>query len=98
VDRSRLETCERAQFLLTRMQRRERLTSPCGEQAARLREATAATVPLDETLPGGRLEKAQVLARRRLADADRARSPRNRALPLDLDEEAQARGVPEERE
>jgi hypothetical protein len=45
------------------MQRRECLTGPCGEQAARLREATAATVALNETLPGGGLEQAQTVVR-----------------------------------
>src|SRR5215208_5693340 len=77
------------------MQRRECLTGPCGQQAPRLREATAATVALNETLPGGGLEQAQVLARGRLPDSDGPRGRGNRALPLDLDEEAQAGRVPE---
>jgi len=75
VDGSGLETSKRAQLLLTRVQRRECLTGPCGQQAARLREATAATVALNETLPGGGLEQAQVLTRGRLPDSD---GPRGR--------------------
>jgi hypothetical protein len=44
-----------------------------GEHTTSLCQLTAASVSLDEPLAGGRLEKAQMLARARLSDPDRAR-------------------------
>ena len=76
----------------------ERLARPRGEQAARLGEPAAAPVALDQALPRRGLEQAQVLARGRLADADAACSCRHSSLPLDLDEQTEPGGVPEERE
>ena len=56
-----------------------------------------ASIALDQPLTGGRLEKAQMLARCRLADSDRLRRRREAATPLELDEKAQAGRIPEER-
>ena len=73
VDRSRLKPGERMQLLLAGSERRERLARVGGEHTPGLRQLAAAAVSLDEPLPGGRLEEAQMLARARLSDPDRAR-------------------------
>ena len=70
MNRSRLKPGEGVELLLACSERRERLRSAAGEDAPGLRELAAATVALDEPLPGGKLEEAQVLARARLADPD----------------------------
>ena len=96
MDGARLEPGKRAEFLLTGVQGGERLARPRGEQASRLGEAAAAAVAFDQSLPCRRLEQAQVLARGRLADPDAPRGGGDGPLPLDLDEEAKARRIPEE--
>ena len=98
VDRAGLEAGERVKFLLAGSQRRERLARARGKHTARLGQAAAATVPLDEPLSSGGLEQAQVLARARLSDPDRPRRSRDASRRLDLDEQPEAGGVPEERE
>ena len=98
MDRSGLESGERVELLLAGGKRRERLACVRGEHAPGLGQPAAAAVSLDEPLAGGGLEKAQVLARARLPDPDRARGGRDASLPLELDEQPQARRVPEERE
>jgi hypothetical protein len=69
-----------------------------GEHLAGLGEPAASAVALDETLTGGSFENAEVLARCRLTDPDCARGGRDAPLAADLDEEAEARAVPDERE
>ena len=97
VDRPGLEPGERVQLLLAGGERRERLACVRGEHAPGLGQLAAAAVSLDEPLAGGGLEQAQVLARARLSDADGPGGGGNASLPLQLDEQAKTRGVPEER-
>ena len=98
VDRSRLQPGKRTKLFLTRMQGRECLTGPRGEQTARLGQAAAAAISLDEPLSGRCLEQAQVLACRRLPDPYGPRGRRDGSLPLDLDKEAKTGCIPEQRE
>jgi len=98
ADGARLEPCEPAQLLLSGRERQERLAGVEGEQLPRLGEAAAAAAPLDKPLAGGAFEETQVLARRRLADPDRACGGGNAPLTPDLDEQPQSSGVPDERE
>jgi len=53
---------------------------------AGFRELAAPAAALDQPLPGGSLQQAQVLARARLADSDRRGRAGDAPLPLDLDE------------
>ena len=84
-------------FLLSGRQRGERLARTRGKHMARLSQATAATVPLDEPLSSGGFEQAQVLARARLSDANGFRCSRDASPALDLDEQTEAGRIPEKR-
>jgi hypothetical protein len=63
---------------------------------ARLGEAAAAPVSLDEALARGCLEQTQVLTCARLADPHCSGGGRDAAPPLDFDEQAEPCRVPEE--
>src|SRR5207302_72140 len=95
MDCSGLEARERVELFLGRAQAGERLRRAGGQEVSCLGEPAAATAPLYETLSGCRLEQTQVLARARLADPDRGGRGGDASLPLDLDEQAHARRVPE---
>jgi hypothetical protein len=99
VDRAGLETGERAQLFLSCLQRCKCLARSGGEQAAGLGEAAGQRL-VERNGRGSRrrLEQAHVLTCGRLPDPDASRGRRNGSLALDLDEQAEAGGVPEERE
>ena len=95
VDRAGLQAGERAEFFLRGAQAGERLCGAGGEDLPGFGQAAATAGSLDQPLAGGSLEQAQVLARARLADSDRGGSGGDASLPLDLDEQAHPRRVPE---
>ena len=66
-----------------------------GEHLAGFGQAAAASGSLDEPLAGGGFEQAEVLTCARLSDPDRGGRGREAAVPLDLDEQAHACGVPQ---
>ena len=79
-------------------------SSPACKAASASRARAASRLPASvsrlprQSLPRRGLEQAQMLARGRLTDADRAGCGGHRALPVDLDEQTEPGGVPEERE
>ena len=95
MDRARLQPRELGQLLLGRAEGRQCLRGTHRENLAGLGQPAAAAVALDEALPRRRLQQPQMLARARLADADLARSRREAAETLDLDEQPHAGRVPE---
>jgi hypothetical protein len=98
VDRPGLEPREQAKLFLACLERLQRLTGVEGQELAGLGERATAAVALDQPLPRRALERAEVLARGRLADPDRAGGGGNAALTADFNQQAQAGGVPDERE
>src|SRR2546430_10437442 len=95
MDGAGLESSQCAELLFGSAEARESLCGPRGEHTTRLGETAAAPGALDELLSCSGLEQAEVLARARLADADRRGSRRDAALPVDLDEQTHPRRVPE---
>lgn len=98
VNRSGLEPGERLEFFLGGGKRGEGLARVRCKNAPRVGELAAAPVAFDEPLACSRLEKAEVLARARLPDSDRPRCAGDAPLPIELNEEAKPRGVPQQRE
>ena len=98
MDRAGLEAGERPEFLLACRERGECLRGVGREYATSLGQPAAAPIALDESLSGRRLECAQMLARRGLADSDCLGCRGQAAMPVDLDQQAHPRGVPELRE
>src|SRR5205814_8046478 len=95
ADRPGLQAGEGGKLLVRGPEGGERLRGAPGQDPARLGQAAAATVALDEALARGGLEQPQMLARAGLADADRLRGRREAPAPLDLDQQAHAVRVPE---
>jgi hypothetical protein len=73
-------------LLLARPKCLQRLSRVKREQLARFGQRAAPPVSLNEPLPGGSFECAQVLARGRLSDPDRTSGGRDAALPANLDQ------------
>ena len=95
MDRPGLEAGERCELLLRVAEHRERLGAPCGEDFPGLGQPAAAAASLDEALAGRGLEKPQVLARARLADADGLGGAGQTSAAPDLHDQAHARRVPQ---
>src|SRR5439155_25382212 len=98
MDRACLEAGEGAELLLACRERGKGLRRMRGEHATSLGQPAAAAVPLDESLSGRSLECAHVLAGRGLPDAYRLGCRGKASVPVDLDQQAHPRRVPELRE
>ena len=94
MDRARLEAGELGQLLLAGAEGGERLGGAGRERPAGLGEAAATAAALEQSLSGGTLEHAQVLAGRGLGDPDDARRAGDAALAVELDEQAHPIRVP----
>src|SRR5262249_30517104 len=95
MDRAGLQSCDRAELLLCCFEGGKGLGGSCGEHVPRVGEAAAAPCAFDEALARSGLQEPQMLARARLADADRGGGGGDASLSLDFHEQAHSGRVPE---